>query len=133
LRRNKGDPTVSETLDLAQANAEKARKGPHDLVGRDVEYYLKSRWEVSKRESSAAKWAVAGGGVAANLIYSGLKAAAIGLGAEPVMRTDPDVPVTPPGGISWGSRGCADGTHDFGKAHRMPALLNLVDLTLIDG
>ncbi|MEC5384888.1 hypothetical protein VVD49_04095 [Uliginosibacterium sp. H3] len=121
--RAKGSPTVVDVLETAQDLAEKARTGPHDEIGRDAEYYLKSRWQVAKRESLEAKNIVAFGGTGLNVIYSGLKVAAIGLGFEEAMRTDADIPVSPPGGIIWGSFGCDDGIRDEGMLQGMPKLV----------
>jgi hypothetical protein len=119
----KGNPTVAEVLEAAQDLAEKNRKGPFDDVGRDAEYYLKSRWQVATRETPFGKKVVALGGAGLNVIYNGLKASAIGLGFEAAMRTDNDVPVSPPGGILWGTRGCDDGLRDDGASLGKPRLV----------
>lgn len=113
--------TVSEYLEWSQCEAEKARPGPHDLVARDVEYYLKCRWEVSLEDSVVTGFPKAVGGDVLNLVYNGLKAVMIGLGGEELMRTDKDVPVASPGGIFWGHKGCMDGLRDKGKAVQKPA------------
>ena len=122
----KGNPTIVDVLEAAQDLAEKGRKGNHDEIGRDAEYYLKSRWQVAKRESLSAKRIVALGGVGLNILYNGLKGAAIGLDFEKKMRTDPDVPVSPPGGIIWGSLGCDDGIRDEGLLQGMPNLVKIL-------
>jgi hypothetical protein len=118
-----GSPTIVEVLEAAQDLAEKGRKGPHDEIGRDAEYYLKCRWQVAKRDTVLAKQVVALGGTGLNLLYNGLKAAAIGLNFEPIMRTDSNVPVSPPGGILWGIRGADDGIKDEGLLQGMPKLI----------
>ena len=112
--------TVTEVLDGAQAMAEGARQGPHDLVGRDAEYYLKCRCEVSKQEHLLTAVPVALGGDFLNLLYNGIKLVLIGAGREDLAQTDKNVPVTPPGGIWWGHKGCMDGLSDDGKALRKP-------------
>ena len=117
--------SVSEYLDHAQCEAEKARPGPHDLVARDVEYYLKCRWQVSLESTPVIAFPKAVGGDALNLFYNGLKALMIGMGCEESMRTDKAVPVTPPGGIFWGHKGCMDGLGDDGEAIRKPAPASL--------
>jgi len=112
--------TVTETLDSAQSMAEGARQGPHDLVGRDTEYYLKCRHQVSKQEHMVTAVPVAIGGDALNIFYNGIKAVLIGAGFEEQIRTDKNVPVTPPGGIWWGHKGCVDGLSDGGKLKEKP-------------
>lgn len=121
--RSKSSTTVVDILEVAQDLAEKGRKGPHDEIGRDAEYYLKSRWQVAMRKSLFAKQVVAFGGSGLNVVYNGLKGIAIGLGFESAMRTDPDVPVSPPGGFIWGTRGCDDGIRDEGLLQGMPKLV----------
>ncbi len=123
-RSSKGTVTVVEVLEAAQDLAEKGRKGPHDEIGRDAEYYLKSRWQVASQQSMFAKRVVAFGGGGLNGIYNGLKAVGIGLGFESVMRTDKDIPVSPPGGFLWGVRGCDDGIRDQGTVQGMPKLVS---------
>jgi hypothetical protein len=118
--------TVTETLDAAQAIAEGARQGPHDLVGRDAEYYLKCRHQVSKQEHMVTAVPVAIGGNVLNLFYNGIKAVLIGAGFEEQIRTDKDVPVTPPGGIWWGHKGCVDGLSDNGKVKEKPKPARMV-------
>lgn len=112
--------SVTETLDSAQCSAEAARQGPLDLVGRDAEYYLKCRHEVSKQKHLVTAIPVALGGDALNLFYNGIKLALIGAGLEEKIRTDKDVPVTSPGGIFWGHKGCMDGLSDTGTAMKKP-------------
>jgi hypothetical protein len=119
----KGTPTVVDVLEAAQDLAEKNRKGPFDEIGRDAEYYLKSRWQVAKRETKFGKHVVGIGGAGLNAIYNGLKTAAIGFGFETAMRTDSDVPISPPGGFLWGTRGCDDGLRDNGSALGKPKLV----------
>ncbi len=110
LSLNRGRPTVAEVLEHAQIEAEKHRQGPQDLVNRDVEYYFKSRAEVARRESGPAKWVIAAGGVVANAFYNTLKAGTRLAGHEEIMRTDKDVPTSPPGGFVWGTRAARTAT-----------------------
>ena len=148
MSKNGGNPTVAEVLDKAQAEAQKGRKGSFDKIGRDVEYYLKSRAGVAKRGLSGNltqgpglgplalrklnddyKALIGGGGIALNVIYNGLKAGMIGLGGEELMRTDPDVMVSPPGGLAWGAVGAADGMMDIGSSQQMPRQCRVPKLT----
>jgi hypothetical protein len=145
LSRNKGTPTVSEVLDKAQVDAQNGRKGSFDLVGRDTEYYLKSRHEVARRGfdfpqgggcfgadlrdlDTSWKTTIAAGGTFLNIYYNSKKAIYIGAGQERKMRTDPDVMVSPPGGIAWGTKGAFDGVSDVGSAAQMPTLLVVPNL-----
>lgn len=145
LSRNKGTPTVSEVLDKAQVDAQNGRKGAFDLVGRDAEYYLKSRHEVARRgfdfprgggcfgadlrdADTTWKTLIAAGGTFLNIYYNAKKAIYIGAGQEEKMRTDPDVMVSPPGGIAWGTKGAFDGVSDVGSASQMPTLLVVPNL-----
>ncbi|NNF06091.1 MAG: hypothetical protein HKN21_04970, partial [Candidatus Eisenbacteria bacterium] len=79
--------TLSENLDAAQAQAEGARQGPHDLSGRDAEYYLKCRLHVSQQDHLLTAIAVGAGGTALNVFYNGIKLALIGAGAEELIQT----------------------------------------------
>ena len=81
--------TVSENLDAAQVAAMNARKGPHDLNGRDAEYYLKARWLVSERGSVAAKVPVAVGGQFLTARYQREQAARV------VVRAGTELPHRP--------------------------------------
>ena len=146
MSRNGGTPTVSEVLDKAQIDAQNDRKGPFDLIGRDAEYYLKSRHEVAMRGfdpprggggcfgqdlrdiDTGWKTTIAGGGVFLNLYYNAKKAVYIGAGQEEKMRTDPDVMVSPPGGIAWGTKGAFDGVSDVGSSTQMPMLVPVPQL-----
>ena len=118
--------TVATNLDGAQAAAERARTGPHDLVGRDAEYYLKARSMIAASHG-VLKVPYAVGGTGLSLLYNGIKAVAIGFGFEEQTRTDPDVPVTPPGGNVWIIKESVDGISDDGSKVGIPAHAKLVD------
>ena len=114
------DLTVNENLELAQASAMNARKGSHDVDGRDAEYYLKARWMVSKSDNIIVKQAKATGGVGLSHAYNFFKVIYICAGLEEYARTDPDVMVSPPGGTNWVQRGASDGMRDDGSAKGKP-------------
>src|SRR5262249_62373 len=86
LRAARRERRGGEVVEGGEDGGEEGRKGPHDEIGRDAEYYLKSRWQVAMQQSATAKFIYAFGGGGLNVIYNGLKATAIGLNFEPVMR-----------------------------------------------
>jgi len=135
LIKAKGNPTVCEVLDAAQAAAEAGRLGQFDTTGRDAEYYLKCRWQVAGGAanhylglrvgglgSRLARPFVATGGVVLNIGYDALKIACIGAGHPEWLQSD-SKPITMPGGSIWGIIGISDGKQDDGSAHRMPRLI----------
>jgi hypothetical protein len=86
------------------------------LIGRDTEYYLKSRHEVPRRGFDPPR---SGG----RCFGQDLHDIDTGAGQEEKTRTDPDVMVSPPGGIVWGGTGAFDGVSDVGSSTQMPTLL----------
>ena len=131
IRHRGGNPVISSRASasawLSSSTAlERARTGPHDLVGRDAEYYLKARSMIAASHG-VLKVPYAVGGTGLSLLYNGIKAVAIGFGFEEQTRTDPDVPVTPPGGNVWVIKGSVDGISDDGSKVGIPAHAKLVD------
>lgn len=110
------DATVAEKLDWCwSANIKERESNSTDTVGRDADYYFAARHVIAADSSKFAKYAHHAGGTVATLAYIGLKAVTQGVGADKIMRTDPDKPNAPPGGFFWEQRGASDGLRDSGS------------------
>ncbi|MFO0726564.1 MAG: hypothetical protein U1E65_22450 [Myxococcota bacterium] len=108
------DLSVADKLNLAAASVIGDReRDPTNTVLRDADYYFAARKNVAAAETKAGKLAVGAAGTALTVGYNGLKAVLNGTG---VMRTDPDKPNSPPGGLSWETKGAVDGYKDLGNA-----------------
>jgi hypothetical protein len=131
----KSGGTVGDILVRAVALSKEGRRGPTDIVGRDAEYYLMFRAQVADSEWTIEQFAKQRVGDLVNICYNLGKAGAIGLGLEPLMRTDPDVPVTPPGisAVAWGHLGGVHGKSDSRERVGMPHLLDPSTLLVVPG
>lgn len=111
--------TVSEKLEAAwSANIEERMSDSTNTIGRDADYYFAARKEVAKDTATALKYAKAGVGEVAWVVYAALKVGAKTAGHPEWTQTDKGKPNAPVGGFVWMNRGCADGFDDLGTAVR---------------
>lgn len=119
--RNRGGSTiatVSYILERCQATQE-TRTISGDTIGRDAEYYFKSRWVVARHKWTLAKVGEAVWMDAQNLGYNAWKSLLFLVHRGQKLQTDSGA-VTPPGGIFWGFKGALDGLQDNPDALMKP-------------
>jgi hypothetical protein len=119
--------TIADNLDMAQATAMNARLGPHDLAGRDAEYYLKARSMIAAEPSMFHSVLYSMGGIGLSHLYNLGKWVCIGAGQEEYLRTDKNVGVTPPGGTDWVALGAHHGRLDYGQRKGKPKNVTLTE------
>ncbi|MFC3174526.1 hypothetical protein ACFOD9_09695 [Novosphingobium bradum] len=125
------DRTVAEKLEWCWSQNIKERESDsRNTVGRDADYYFASRHVIAADSSAFAKAAHYAGGFVATVGYIDLKLITTipGVdripGVDTLMRTDPDKPNAPPGGLEWELRGANDGFRDTG-ANRTDVIRHL--------
>jgi hypothetical protein len=111
--RNRGGSTiatVSYVLEKCQV-PDATRSSNGETIGRDAEYYFKSRWVVACHKWMLMKVAEAIWMDAQNLGYNLVKVIAFTFHLEKRLQTDSGA-ISRPGGIFWGFKGALDGLKD---------------------
>lgn len=115
VNRTQPTMTVAEKLDAAWSQNIKEREADStNTIGRDADYYFAARKELAASSNFGSKAGKAILGNVAWVVYAGLKLGSEAIGRPELMRTDPDKPNAPVGGIVWMNRGSDDGMADVG-------------------